>query len=235
MPDSLFRTSTLKDEGYYQVSKWLSCQLLVTTEEFQKLFADLREYSICLAGQIYSEQEEVISPLKFLECYDAYIEGIKCGKLIDEVIYRPYFSSVFTTSLDYLYKVEIPGGKYLLRAEKPVVQLQAHRMHYSKLDGKFRPMIFGTESISWGIQFSYPQIFQDNKTKEILKCFNNREFPNGGLYLDLQKWVRKNTIPTTFLDGEKRIITSIRIGKGCLPWINNHPHLIEKGLQVDVT
>jgi hypothetical protein len=232
MPES-FRTSTLKEEGIFQVSKWLSCQILLSLEEMQNLIDDLPDFFICVAGQISTLED--ISRENFLATYSNYVDGIKDGKLIDEAIYRPSFSSVFTTSLDCLYKIEFPGDKHMLRVCKPVVQLQAHRMHYSKLESKFRPMIFGSESISWGIQFSYPQIFQDNKTKEIVKCFNNPKFPNGTLYHRLQKWMRKNTIPTPFLEADKHIISPIRIGKGCLPWINQHPQLINKGLKVDVS
>jgi len=232
---SPFRTSTLKDEGYFQVSKWLSHQILLDVNEMQNLLEELGDFHICSAGQLYSGNEGIISKEQFLICYQAYLDGIKQGKLIDESIYRTCFSSVLTTSLDHLYKVEVSQDQYLLRISKPVLQLQTHRMHYSKLDGKFRPMIFGTESIMWGIQFSYPQIFQDNTTKEILSVLNNPEFPNGKLYQALQKWIRKNTIPTPFIADEKLINSPIRIGKDCLPWINQHPQLLQRGLKVGVS
>lgn len=235
MTNPLIRTSSLQEEGYFQVSKWLSLQLLLDVHEMQNLLEELGEFYICPIGQIYSLGEETISKENFLKCYAAYIEGIKAGKLIDESLYRTCFSSVFTKSLDHLYRAEIAKDHHLLRISKPVLQLQTHRMHYSKLDGKFRPMIFGSDSIMWGIQFSYPQIFQDNRTKEILNVLNHPEFPNSGLYHTLQKWVRKNTIPTPFMDGEKVINSPIRIGKSCLTWINHHPQLKSRGLQVGVS
>lgn len=229
------RTSTLKEEGYFQVSKWLSIQLLVDEHEMQNLLEELGDFYIAQVGQIYSLDEEIMPKEKFLKCYGAYIEGIKAGKLIDESLYRTCFSSVFTKSLDHLYRAEVAKDQYLLRISKPVLQLQTHRMHYSKLDGKFRPMIFGSDSIMWGIQFSYPQIFQDNRTKEIINVLNHPGFPNCGLYHTLQKWVRKNTIPTPFMDGEKLINSPIRIGKSCLTWINQHPQLKMRGLKVGAT
>lgn len=228
------RISTSKDEGLYQVSKWLSFQILIDLNEMKDLLQTLGTFDICITGQIYKTGEEFISKEKFLECYSAYIEGIKTGKLIHESLYRSYFSSVFTKSLDDLYKLKISEDQFLLRVSRPVLQLQANRMHYSKLDGKFRPMIFGIDSIVWGIQFSYPQIFQDNRTKEIVSVLKSKEFPNSTLYHTLQKWIRKNTIPTPFVDGEKTIHATVRIGKNCLPWINHHPQLIERGLKIQV-
>jgi len=226
------RTSDLKSEGLYQVSKWLSFQLLIDVDEMRDLLNALGDFYICIVGQIYRQGEEILSKEKFLMVYEHYLEGIKKGKLAPEHLYRSSFSSIFTKSLDHVYSVKISDDQYLLRISKPVLQLQAHRMHYSKLDSKFRPMIFGVESIHWGIQFSYPQIFQDNQTKEIVTVLKNSHFPNNQLYHTLQQWIRKNTIPTPFLDGLNKINATVRIGKGCLSWINHHPQLIEKGLKV---
>ncbi|HRD55463.1 MAG TPA: hypothetical protein PLC42_03610 [Parachlamydiaceae bacterium] len=198
----------------------------------QQLIETLEPFDICLSGQIYHhESEAIISKDKFLECYLAYLEGIKSGKLLEEALYRPFFSSVFTKDLSALYQVKISDEAFLLKAAKPVLQLQAHRMHYSKQEQKFRPMIFGAESIHWGIQFSYPQLFQDNCTKEILSVLK-ADFINNQLYHKLQVWIRKNTIPTPFIDNFKRINATVRIGRSCLSWINQHPQLIERGLKV---
>ncbi len=229
---NLIRTSTLKDEGLYQVSKWLSFQVLIDPDEMINLLDELQGIYICITGQIYTPGNEILSSDQFLSVYAAYIEGIKQGKLLEESFYRSFFSSVFTKSLDHVYKVKISEDQFLLRVSKPVLQLQAHRMHYSDLDGKFRPMIFGADSIHWGIQFSYPQIFQDNQTKEIVNVLKDLNFPNTEIYHILQKWIRKNTIPTPFVIGDKKINSPIRIGKNCLPWINQHPQLIERGLKV---
>lgn len=198
----------------------------------ENLLFELGDFYICIIGQIYKEGEEIISKDQFLSNYKMYIEGLKKGKLIDESIYRSLFSSIFTTSLDDLYKIKVDEEQFILRVSKPVIQLQAHRMHHSKFDDTFRPMIFGKDSISWGIQFSYPQIFQDNISKEVIQVLNYPAFKNKKLYHDLQKWIRKNTIPTPFEYEEKIINAPIRIGKKCLPWINNHPQLVEKGLKV---
>lgn len=198
----------------------------------KRLLEELEPFYICASGQIYhSESESIISKDTFLEYYALYLEGLKSGNLIDESIYRPYFSSIFTKSLDSVYQVKISDEAFLLKAAKPVLQLQAHRMHYSRFDQKFRPMIFGAESIHFGIQFSYPQLFQDNRTKDILSVLKT-DFANNQLYHKLQAWVRKNTIPTPFIDNFQRINAPIRIGRGCLSWINQHPQLIEKGLRV---
>lgn len=197
----------------------------------EHLLNDLGDFYICLVGQILNSGQEIVSKEKFLEVYGSYIRGIQSGKLVEESSYRPYFSSVFTKSLDHVYQVKLDQDQYLLRINKPVLQLQAHRMHYSEQEGKFRPMIFGTESIHWGIQFSYPQIFQDNQTKEILTVLKEG-FPNNQLYQRLQKWIRSFTVPTPFIHGSRKMNATLRIGKKCFSWINQHPQLIQRGLKV---
>ena len=105
-------------------------------------------------------------------------------------------------------------------------------MDYSEHDGKFRPMVFGLDSVTWGLQFSYPQLFMDGRTKEAFAVVESEEFPNTALFHQLQRWMRQNTLPTPFLVDGKRVNSPIRLGKACLPWINRHPQLAPKHLQV---
>lgn len=226
--------STLEKEGHYQASKWLSLQALLEVSEMEKLLNDLGDYTIALAGHVCPNSEGMIAKETFLDAYRDYIRELKEGRLPDEVHFRPVFSSVLTRDPNSLYAIQLNEKQHLIRVRRPCVQMQFHRMHYSEQDGKFRPGIFGTDSIIWGIQFSYPQIFQDNQTKQIYQVMDGNAFANTDLFRTLQRWLRGSTIPTPFLAGGKLTNIPMRIGKECLSWINGHPQLIQKGLRVKV-
>lgn len=226
------RIGNLKDDLPYQASKWLQSQALLDISEMESLLQAIGDFHIFMTGSVLKRGEGEIAKIEFLEHYKAYIEPLKKGFLPSEEGYRSYFSSVFTTDLAALYAILVDPEQQLVRVSKPVIQLQPHCMDYSVADGKFRSMALGTNSISWGIQFSYPQLFQEGKTKEVMQV--DESFSNTKLFRNLQRWIRHNTIPTPFIVEGKLINVPMRLGKQCLSWINQHPQLIKKQLQVKV-
>jgi hypothetical protein len=214
-----------------QASKWLYCPLLIDLEEMKNLFKTLGPFYLVLASGVTKEGEGFITHEQFLDCYAVYIEALKAGSLPDDSRIRPYFTSVLTCSLDPLYRVPLADRQQLIKIDKPVIQLQGHKFNYSTADGKFRSMVFGQASIFWGIQFSYPQLYQDENF--VVKAVKEGdEFPNTALFKKLQKWVRVNTVPTPFIVDGKQINVPFRLGKSCFTWINNHPQLIKNQLIV---
>lgn len=225
------RISTV-EEPSLQTSKWLKIQVLLDAEEMKLLCDTLEPFYFYLCGSVCNPGEGELSKDAFIEHYGRYIADLQKGVLPDPAGYRQLFSPVMTTTTDVLYSIPLSEGKQLIRVSKPVIQLQAHHMGYSETDGKFRPMVFGGESIPWGIQFSYPQLFRDNATKEVMEVRNSPEFPNGQLFQALQKWMRSHTIPVPFSVNGETMNVPIRIGKKCLSWINKYPKLQEKGIKV---
>lgn len=230
----LLRVSTI-DETPMQASKWLQCQVLLDLAEMRALFQELGCLWIYSMGRLCEAHHESISQKEFLEQYGNYVQALKAGQLLDEAQCRHYFSSIITVSPEHLFAILTESGKHLVRIAKPVIQMQPHRMGYSSVDGKFRSMVLGSDSITWGIQFSYPQLFQDNQSGEVKQVVEGDEFPNTSLFRRLQRWVRNHTIPTSFLIEGKKIHIPMRLGKECLAWINQHPQLKEKQLQVIVS
>ena len=226
------RISIIKNEPPLQASKWLQIQVLLDKEEMSSLFEALGPFEIFLTGCLCPIGKGFVSHDGFLEQYSRYVEALKAGQLPEEAVFRSYFSSVFTVARDHLFRVLAADNQQIIRVAKPVIQLQMHKMDYSLADGKFRPMVFGMDSIYWGIQFSYPQLYQNPIDKEILQIADRPEFPNTRLFRTLQRWVRHETIPTPFEVSQKKINVPMRLGKNCLSWINHHPQLIRKGLQV---
>ncbi len=223
------KISSPQEEGHFFASKWIEFSVLASVEELAGLFSHLEKASIFLLGAPLAKEKVEISTDYFLEVYGQILEDLKRGELKKETC-RKILPVVLTLSSDAVYLQALPGDKYLLKLTAPVIQMQAHFFRYSPVDGSLRSMVMGEDCLFWGIQFSYPQMFQDPKTEEIRKSSG---YPNEKLFLTLRKWVRDATLATPFLlpDG-KKVNSPIRLGKGCFSWISQHPELARQGLKV---
>jgi len=211
-------------------SKWLQIQALLEVAEMDALLKALEPAKLYLVGRVCKAEEALLSSESFIHSYQKYIETLKAGKVPEEALYRPYFSSALSVSDEAFFRQEFADGRCLLRPIRPVIQLQLHRLGYSRLDEKFRPMVLGTPCVEWGIQFSYPQLFQEPATRLVEKV--GEMYSNTALFKTLQRWIRAHTIPTPFIVDGKTVNVPMRLGKGCLEWINTHPQLTEQGLQI---
>lgn len=208
-----------------EASKWLEIQALLSAEEMETLFAHLNStlgtVHIYLTGVVTPEGQGEVPQDKFLQAYQSYSNALKQGLLPETD--RTLFSSVLSLSPQMLSVMKVGDNRQLQRLSRPCVQLQSHSMGYSEEDGKFYSMVFGPDSITWGLQFSYPQLFLDPNTKDILKVAETPDFPNTALFRAIQRWIRHNTIPTPMQTPRGSINLPVRLGKECLGWINSHP------------
>jgi len=216
-------------EGVLQVSKSRKLPVLLNYEEIKSLIAHLGEFCIFDVSRPLSLDSAEIPKSEFLRAYRDYIETIERGDMIEESSLLPYFSSIWTLFPEGVYAQKLPNGKFLIKTKIPAIQLQRH--HFIFTD-QFHSGVMGSESITWGIQFSYPHLFMDPKSKAIGKVEKSAQFPNTDLFQRLAKWVRSHTRPTPFVVREKISNQPMRLGKGCFGFINNHPQLKEKNLYV---
>ncbi len=220
-----------------QASKWLEVQALLESDEMALLFDVLAPFSLFQCGSITQrgiggEEGQKQAKADFLSHYKDYVESLKSGELPLVSSYQICFSSVLTATNDCLYVIPIGEDRQLIRVSTPVIQMQAHTIGYSPIDKKFRSMVFGSDNIPWGIQFSYPQLFQDPISKQPTSVNDASAYPNTQLFRSLQKWMREHTTPTPFVvDG---IMTNVpmRLGRKCYSWVNRHPQLVSKGISV---
>ncbi|NGX57973.1 MAG: hypothetical protein K940chlam3_00874 [Chlamydiae bacterium] len=224
----------INQDPSYQASKWQQVRMLVDVDEIKDLFEELGDFFLFCLGGVLKQGEGSLDPQAFLTIYADYIQHLKEGKVLDKQVYMSSFSSAMTADLKALYAVNVGENKQIIRIRQPVIQMQEHIFNYSQDDQKFRSMVFGMDSITWGIQFSYPQLFTDPQSNEVKNVLQS-DFPNSHLFRTLQKWVRRNTVPTPFIVDGKKVNVPIRLGKACLNWIQNHPQLTTQGVQVDVT
>lgn len=199
----------------YQASKWLKVQALLDAEEFSSLLDSTEAF-------LYEMQGE-IPPLEAKKRYTDYVEALKKGKNPPPESFAWYW----TKKVESLYLLDTGQGMQV-RICEPIVQISHHQMNFTPEDKTFRSNLFGPETIFWGLQFSFPQLFQDPVTKDILKVTDPIRFPNLELYRHIQRWLRENTVPTPF----EQVNAPQRLGKKALGWINQHPHLKKKGLWV---
>lgn len=222
----MFRISTPSAEGLFQAAKWLKIQVLIDQEELAHLFDRLDPFEIYpLAGALSLES----FPMKketYLQVYGSWIDALKESK----IPFSPgeMNASMWSTSPDSLWLQEISGKRYVARARLPFLQVQVHQMVYSDADKIFRPMSLSKESIFWGLQFSFPQVFE-HPEKGFLKP---AEFLNANLFQTVRKWSRDCTLATPMMIDGVRQNLSIRLGKKCFSWINRHPQLKIRGLSV---
>lgn len=144
---------------------------------------------------------------------------------------RGFFKNILPIALTHeenrIFLQELGDGRYLAKVQKPVLQVQVHYFRYSPVDGSFRSMALGEDSLFWGLQFSFPQIYQDPKTHLIQK-------ENITPFILVRKWAKDYSIATPFVVDNKRINVPFRLGKGCFSWIEKHPQLQRQGLSVYV-
>ncbi len=228
----LLRISTLQDEGVMRTSKWVKCPVLLSSEEMRSLFSDGGDFSMYIVSRVVGLEEAKLSKEDFLEKYSLYATSLQEGRLLDESGLRPFFSAIMTVTKDVLYAMGVGQEKYLVKALRPVVQMQLHHFTHSKVDGSYHSMVQGKESITWGIQFSYPHIYQKPKDGGFEKVGMSEQFPNSGLFQRIVKWLRSHSAPTPFLYQGVRQIVPVRLGKQSFNWIHRHPGLAGAGLEV---
>lgn len=222
---SLLRLSEPSKEGVYQGSKFLKYQVLCSAEELALLFQEpFHLFPLTGLGD-----GNPISAAAFLSAYSLWIENLKQGIVPTDSELRKILACAMTADLDALWLQAVPGNRFLTKIARPVIQIQAHFFTYSALDGEFRPMTMGMESIFWGLQFSFPQIYQNPRTMELLEV---EESANSVLFDKVKKWVREISRATPFSVEGKRVNASIRIGKSCLDWVKSHPQLAAKQIGI---
>jgi hypothetical protein len=221
------RTSSPALEGVYQGSKYLKHQVLCDADELRLLFDALGPFWIYpLTGLVDGQP---IDRELFLKTYGEWIEELKQSRIPTDAALKKILAAAITADLDALWKQEVPGNRYIIKMAKPVIQVQAHFFSYSPIDAVFRPMTMGSESIFWGLQFSFPQIYQDPKTMEF---FEVDECLNTDLFQKIKQWARDVTRATPFVVDGKKTNVPIRLGKNCFSWIHKHPQLIARNIGV---
>ena len=167
----------------------------------------------------------------FIKSYEHYLQVLMTDVVLDEP-FRFHFTTIITKSEDAIATIALPDGRHMVQPLKPILQMRPHRLGYSRVDGEFRPLVFGQKSISWGVQISYPQLYQDPKNRVVSNALDEELFENTSLYYALKDFIRKQTLPTPFVVDGAITRVPMRLGKDCFSWINGHKELTLQGVEV---
>ena len=230
--DPLSNLKKIVDSRPLQVSRWLAVGVLLDVSEMRALLCAFSELSFYPASEIVSAGGAQIATDRWLEVYAEYIMALKQGQLPDAARLRHRFSDMMSVSSDLVGVVQAGERGWLVRAERPVIQLRPFSLTYSGLEGKFRPQVRGVNAVSWGVQFAYPQLYQNRDSGEIAAIDASDRFPNTAVFKRLRRWLRHQTVATPFQVAGQRLNVPARIGKGCFEWINLHPQLRQQGIEV---
>ncbi|MCH9614772.1 MAG: hypothetical protein SP1CHLAM54_12590 [Chlamydiia bacterium] len=185
-------------------SRYVHIQLLVSDEEMKDLFETLTPFELYNVSQV--TKEPLVEKEIFLNAYRSYFEAFQKGEI---EIDRPLFSLALTRDQSAVTQKELPDGRVLTRIVKPVIQMRAHS--YTIAGGKLHTMTFGTDAISWGIQLSFPHLYEDVVTGEVKDTLKSGS-ENIELFKALRVWVRNKTKPTTLDIEGNAIKTPLRKG-----------------------
>ncbi len=198
--------------GNLQASQWQKIPVLLEADEMEELLDFLAPFEMIQTMGVVSIGQEGICRTEFLDLYRVYLSSLQMGRETEDSRLRPFFSSVWTTTDLGLYRVKIDESRCLIRVERPMIQLQPHRFAYSLADRSFRSQVMGLGTIPWGIQFSYPHLFQEeNLQVSVVK--DTPLFPNTALFKKLQQWIRSHTTATPLEAEGKKTNVPIRLGK----------------------
>lgn len=228
------RYSSVDKEGLFRASKWLKHSVLLNLEEMKSLFALLGSCFLVPASGLVSPLSWQISEQEFLEKYVDYLEWMKLYATLPPVPVRRFFSLMLSTSLEAFYAVEVANEKIAIKPALPIIQIQLFHCFFSSFDHQIRSMVMSPDSFSWGLQFSYPQIYEDPKTHQFAKVLLQEGFPNSKPFKEMVSWFRKNT-QSVALQEEGRSYAPFRIGKLSLDAREEHVGLqamLSKGVKI---
>lgn len=214
------------------MAQWTPVRALLDLDEMHALCLKLPAFSLYQAGSVLPTGHGEFDLKQFLSAYETYLLALRMGKFPAYKQLRHALCAFWSAEEDTIAVKAVSETEQVLSPAQPLIQLQPHAFCYSAFDTSFRSMVFGASSLPWGLQWSYPQIYQDPKTQDIYKVATSPQKPNTLLFRTLQRWMRHNTQPLQVLVGNQRICLPIRVGPKCLKWIHTHPQLHTWNVQI---
>lgn len=210
-----------------QATKWLKLPLFLSVQELSDLLDTLGDVKLVPLSGVFPHGLEVLSNQDFLQLYKTYVERLMRGEV--PVPDRRLVTG-WTYDLKEIEVREVATGS-LVRPLRPVVQVQPYWLNYSETDGKFHEMALSQESLGWGLLFSFPQLFQEPESMEIIKV-QGPDFPNCEIYKKLQAFSRARTMPTPFMTPAGLFNHPCRIGKEWKDEVKKMPQLAKRNLSL---
>lgn len=219
--NSLIKTKTRKP---YKVSKFISLDLLLSQEEFSHLLQELGEVFFFPVGNILYQEPYLLSKEEVMKKYDSYIKGLEG----EGEIFFP--ALCLTGDKDAVYLLEVGNG-VTIQYQSPVIQIVEHRFMITS-DFRLQSMCFGQDAIAFGLRFSFPSLFIDLETNEVVHLFTEKERTNTMLFCKIQKWMRDYTRPVKIEKEGHTMRGTFRLGITFKEKISLHAFLEKQGINL---
>lgn len=140
-------------------------------------------------------------------------------------------NSSLSSTTDAIAELKLADSRSLLRPTLPLIQINPLRLYYNQELATIKSQVYGRDTIAWGIQLSYPQLFKDQESGDVISTLiPDSPLPNTALFKDAQKWMRRNTKICTFKSDNMTISSNVRITPRALEWVSYHSQLKEHNL-----
>ncbi|MCH1429566.1 MAG: hypothetical protein GWP59_01005 [Chlamydiales bacterium] len=223
--------SSQQEKGSFKVSKWLSLGVFLSPSTFAKLWDELSPFYLVHSDRVLQENF-FSSKESFIKHYSLYFNSLKSGELPNESFFRKYFSFTLSKDLEHYYKMPLGNEKLLIKAQRPVLQSQFFTLGFSFEERKVRSMVMGQNTLFWGLQLSFPQLYQNPSSPAIEKITRGPDFPNAELFYNIQRFCRYHTHPVFFSYKGEKIVSPFRLDNENMDWIDNHPQLRQLEISV---
>ena len=181
--------------------------------EFQSFLKQLGTCFFVPATGVMTKNSWNISVEDLIVRYREYLSSLRQKEQLPSQEMRHFFSLFLSSSLDDFYAISLPQERFVIKTRKPVVHLQLYHCFVSRVNGEILPMVLHPDSFSFGLQFSYPQIYEDPKTHEFFKAMLEKKLHNTELFKKIVFWIRQNTKPASLCIGGKKVYAPFRLGK----------------------
>jgi hypothetical protein len=219
-----------KIEGPFQASKWLYQRVLLTSAEIKNLFDLLGPPFFFFLSKKGEQQDLVCSLDQFLSSYESYLTSLKFDeKRVDK---RDFFLAI-SKNLDPFYLMALNEQECVIKFKRPVILVELFSFHYLKNQDKFIEGAHLENEIRFGLQFSFPQFYQDFFTRKAIEHYKDQGCENTLYFKSLQRALREISEPLHLRHpfGKKQRV-SYRIGLGCKELIETHQDIKRQNIEI---
>lgn len=226
------QSSHPKIEGDYRVSKWMNFQLLLNESELLELFKEIEVQHLLCLSHVGIYEDLYLSKQNYLNLYAKYLELLQKDTILESREIIKKLNVAIAYDFQDFYKIPLPDDKILIKMKSPSIQIKPFHFVYNHELEKFLPNVCSSSTIYFGLEISFPQIFQDPKTFVIKHIFKDQKLKSAQQFKKIRSFVRDHTQPARFQIKDNVKVATFRIGKKCINFAKSCPALKKEGLLI---
>lgn len=182
--------------------------VLLSDQDLKDLFGLLEPFAFFNVSQVIDQTGIKISKDDFLEFYQIYLTTLFLNQEVDHKKISFYFSHAIASSEGCFVKQDLSEGRFLLKPQRSVLQMQPLGLFMSSVDKKIHIKSFAKDALSFGIKFHFPVIYEDTSKHEIIELKpSDTEYKK---YITLRQFIRQKTKPVIIEDKGVKTIYPFR-------------------------